>query len=120
MSENPGARVEPVCAATWVASWSDALRTVELDVDRAEELIRRMHRDPGFTPEPPGADEWVSPDLEGPVPEQFAARARRLLQRQIEVSAQLGEAMGQARSQRSALEKLEQAERRPVFLDTAV
>ncbi|GAB3467689.1 hypothetical protein AB1207_12440 [Kineococcus endophyticus] len=112
-----GAAAQP---SEWIAAWAEALRTVEGDVLLAEDLLRRLHGDPGFVPEVPVGDSWTSPDVTGPVPEQFAERARRLLARQEEVGAALEEAMHHVRSQTRALAKLDRAESRPVFLDTAV
>lgn len=116
MSQAAGAAGSP----EWVAAWSEALRTVEVDVLHAEELLRRLHRDPEYVPEVPTGDTWTSPDVAGPVPAQFAERARRLLARQEEVGAALEEAMHHVRYQTRALAKLDRAESRPVFLDTAV
>lgn len=107
-------------AGHWRAAWDSALRAVELDVDDAERLILRMRAGDDDLPERPVLDDWVVPALLGPLPNEFADRARRLLQRQSEVSERLVEAMVHARSHRRALGKFDQAERRPVFVDTAV
>ncbi|WP_328291743.1 hypothetical protein OG218_03125 [Kineococcus sp. NBC_00420] len=103
----------------WSSAWDDALRSVELDVDRAELLIRAMHA--GEEPsEGLPAHDWVAPAALGQVPHEFAERARVLLQRQLDVSERLAEAMIHARSRRRALGKFDPAERPPVFIDQAV
>jgi hypothetical protein len=117
MTEDSGAAAG---GTDWVRAWGDALRDVEVDVEQAENLLRQLHEEPDSLPELTFEADWTSPSLDGPVPEQFAERARRLLQRQIQVSSELGHAIVYARSQSRAINKLEQAETRPVFLDTAV
>jgi hypothetical protein len=107
-------------AGHWWAAWDSALRAVELDVEDAERLILRMHAGGDDVAPAPVVEDWVVPALLGPLPSEFADRARRLLRRQAEVSERLAEAMVHARSQRRALGKFDQAERRPVFVDTAV
>lgn len=103
----------------WRDSWDDALRAVELDVDDAEKLIHDMHAGVA-PPEISEPRDWVAPSLLGPVPTEFADRARALLQRQLDVSDRLAEAMVQARSQRKGLSKFDRAERPPVYVDRAL
>jgi hypothetical protein len=108
-----------VLEAHWHAAWDVALRAVELDVDEAERLIARMHdgEDAGV-PSPVG--DWIAPALLGPLPVEFAERARTLLRRQADVSERLAEAMVSARSQTRGLSKFDEAERAPVFVDRAL
>ncbi|WP_369054509.1 hypothetical protein [Kineococcus terrestris] len=119
----PAPAPAPVPAAPaedpWRSAWSAALRAVELDVADAERLIERLHSD-DEAPEAPPARDWIAPALPGPVPAEFAELARELLQRQLNVSERLAEAMVQTRSQRRALAKLDRAERPPVFVDRAL
>jgi hypothetical protein len=103
----------------WFSAWDDALRSVELDVEQAELLIRRMHAGED-APEERLTQDWVAPAALGQVPHEFAERARVLLQRQLDVSERLAEAMIHARSQRRALGKFDPAERPPVFVDQSV
>ncbi|WP_432565493.1 hypothetical protein [Kineococcus sp. SYSU DK003] len=103
-----------------MAEWSRALSSVELDVRVAEQLLERLH-----SAEPPVEDDirfthWTDPGLIGPIPTQFAERARALLARQLDVSERLAEAVVHARAERRALAKLDPAERRPVFVDKAL
>ncbi|MCI2240627.1 hypothetical protein MO973_35120 [Paenibacillus sp. TRM 82003] len=104
----------------WRDAWRSALRAVELDADAAEDLIERLHGEDDDVPEPEPRGDWIAPSLLGPVPAEFADRARALLQRQLDVSERLAEAMVQARSQRRGLAKLDRAERPPVFFDKAI
>lgn len=106
-------------AVDWSAAWDAALRTVELDVAEAERLIDAMHAGVDAPDVVPTTD-WVAPAALGQVPHEFAERARALLQRQLEVSDRLVEAMVYARSQRRGLSKFDAAERPPVFVDQAI
>ncbi|MEZ0166750.1 hypothetical protein AB2L27_18490 [Kineococcus sp. LSe6-4] len=114
-----GAATEERVPEHWATAWDAALAAVELDVESAERLIAQLHAGVDEAPEP--ADRpWVAPALLGPIPLEFADRARHLLARQTEVSERLAEAMVTVRSQTRALGKLDRAERRPVFLDRAL
>ncbi|WP_432486127.1 hypothetical protein [Kineococcus esterisolvens] len=104
----------------WRDAWRSALRAVELDVDAAEDLIDRLHHEDDDVPEQAPAGDWIAPGLLGPVPAEFADRARALLRRQADVTERLAEAMVQIRSQRRGLAKLDRAERAPVFIDKAL
>ncbi|PPK94502.1 hypothetical protein CLV92_1074 [Kineococcus xinjiangensis] len=102
----------------WRDAWSSALHAVELDVEAAEDLLARLHAGVDTdVAEVPVPQDWIEPSMLAPLPADFAERARRLLQRQMDVSERLAEAMVQARSQRRAMAKLEQAEHRPVYFD---
>ncbi|WP_432511042.1 hypothetical protein [Kineococcus sp. SYSU DK001] len=109
----------PVSLAHWRIAWDSALRAVELDLEDAERLIERLHREEDVVATASVGD-WVAPSLSGPVPTEFADRARALLQRQSDVSQRLVEAMGHVRTQRRALTKLDAVESRPVFIDRAL
>ncbi|NAZ86322.1 hypothetical protein [Kineococcus indalonis] len=104
----------------WRTAWAAALDAVELDVQTAEELVRSLHQGVDELPPSPPAQDWVAPSLLGPVPAEFAERARRLLQRQVDVSERLAEAVVHARSQRRALGRFERPEQPPVFVDKAL
>ncbi|WP_432571710.1 hypothetical protein [Kineococcus sp. SYSU DK005] len=109
-----------VPAEDWRTAWAAALDAVEMDVRTAEELVRSLHEGVDELPPSPLAQDWVEPSLLGPVPAEFAERARRLLQRQIDVGERLAEAVVHARSQRRALGRFERAEQPPVFVDRAL
>lgn len=111
---------EQQAAHHWRLAWDSALKAVELDVLDAERLISDMHHGFEELPEIPVTKDWVAPALLGQVPSEFADRARALLQRQLDVTERLEEAMVYARSQRRVLGKFDEPERRPVFVDAAL
>ena len=110
--------VQPSADDCWRSAWTTALQAVEMDVEAAESLIERLHAGAEPPAELPAAQPWVTPGLLGPLPLEFADKARELVQRQLDVSSRLAEAMVQTRSQRRALGKLDPAESIPVFVDT--
>jgi hypothetical protein len=75
----------------WVAAWSNALDALELDVDAADELLRTAHltsvRDVAV------ASAWHPPRDLGPLPASLEVRARTLLDRQLETSRRVGQAI---------------------------
>ncbi|MBB2899676.1 hypothetical protein FHR75_000464 [Kineococcus radiotolerans] len=114
----PVGPVEGIRGDRWRDAWSSALADVEVGVTAAEDLLTRLHRgDEDVPAELFDLQDWVAPSLLGPVPMEFGARARRLLERQLEVSERLAEALVQIRTQRRALGKMEAAGRPPVFFD---
>lgn len=119
-SSVPPVEPAPSPEQVWHDAWSAALREVELDVDAAEALIAAMHSGSEDEPAPAATNDFVDPSVLGPMPREFADRARVLLQRQLDVGQRLSEAMWQSRTQRRGLNKLSDAERRPVFLDQAL
>lgn len=92
------------------AAWVSALEELELDVATAEAQLAAGHLAP---PRP-----WVPKTL-GPLPEELAVRARRLLQRQLDVSAAMAHALQDNRRQLALLERIEsgRAPRRPAYVD---
>jgi hypothetical protein len=109
---------QPQVEQHWHTAWDAALQAVELDVEEAERLLVRMHA--GEEPEVAPLGDWIAPALLGPMPVEFADRARALLRRQSDVTELLAEAMVSARSQTRGLSKFDAPERRPVFVDTAL
>ncbi|GGM60913.1 hypothetical protein ACFFX1_28200 [Dactylosporangium sucinum] len=100
----------------WDAAWSAALDAMELEADEVERMLR--HRDmperlpaeaPGFTP-PPGI---------GPLPAALEERARRLVQRQLDLSRELSIAIAGNRQQARLVARLhrEADQSVPVYLD---
>jgi len=120
----PGPRaVTPVLAPAAVAApsfhdtWVSALAAAEVDVDAAEDLLRRLHAGEDVGALEPGP-AW--PGGRGPIPVEFAERARLLLQRQLRVSEELTAALLHTRTELNALKKLDPAEQRPIFFDQAL
>ena len=100
---------------TWAEDWHAALRAVELDVQDAEELLRRVHEGQDLPEEP--VVRRVPPPPSGRIPVEMAEQARRLLERQVDVSARLARAMAHSRSEATALRKFDRAESGPIFWD---
>ena len=108
-----------VAVDTQAEEWTAALREVELDVDAAEELLEALHRGAEFSDEVT-LPSWSAPQLSCPLPSDLVEHASSVLQRQLDVSRQLAEAIVQARVHHRALGKLDPAEHVPVFFDAAV
>lgn len=88
-----------------VHEWSDLLDRLERDIAVAVS---------GDEPEP-----WSPPAEAGPLPEELADRARRILDAQLESMAMLGKARNGARAHLDALSTVPdgQGPARPLFLD---
>ena len=99
-------------SGTWVTSWNDALARLELDADRAEQLIRdgRLLE---VEPEP-----WEPPSL-GPLPTDLVTRAHSILDRHTAVAAELAHAARENRQHASMLSRIDggPAGRLPVYVD---
>jgi hypothetical protein len=103
---------------SWDAAWSAALDAMELEADDVARMLR--HRDlleaadaaaPAFAP-PPGL---------GPLPLELQERARRLVQRQLDLSRELSIAIAGNRQQARLVSRLHReggtGQPPPVFLD---
>ncbi|RJK92821.1 hypothetical protein [Vallicoccus soli] len=104
------------------AAWVEALDDLEVDVERAEALLRAHAV--AEAPEPaPDAPAWaVPPGVQGPLPQDLAARAAAILERQLRASEELVRAMSGNRRQAALAARLDPGDRRerPVFLDRAL
>ena len=98
----------------WQDSWVEALDTLELEVERAEALLRSAEAPEAAI----GQRPWQPPDL-GPLPDTLHARAVALLDRQLAAAEALTRAMLGARRHTELLGRLSGAEgdRRPVYVD---
>jgi hypothetical protein len=100
----------------WDTAWVAALDALELEADEIERLLR--HRDvlenASLTPV-----TFTPPDGLGPLPLALADRARRLVQRQLDLARELTIAMAGNRQQARLVDRLhrEAVETVPVFLD---
>src|SRR3954467_9409640 len=74
----------------WIVAWSNALDELELDVDKADQLLRTAHKT--SAPEVAVASAWRPPHDLGPLPASLEVRARALLVRQLETARLVGEA----------------------------
>jgi hypothetical protein len=108
----PGAQRE---TADFHESWVAALEVLELEVDRAEDLLR-CHAD-----QLPDAVPWTPPTGLGVLPLTLLTRARALHDRQLEVAAGLAVAMLGNRRQAALVEAIDNTRpgARPVFVDRA-
>lgn len=107
----------PVPAPSFHDTWVSALAAAEVDVEEAEDLLRRLHAGEDVDAVRPGP-AW--PGGRGPLPVELAERARLLLRRQLRVSEELTAAMLHTRTELNALKKLDPAEQRPIFFDQAL
>lgn len=86
--------------ADWRAAWEAALDRLELDVERAEEILA--------TPGQPGRPltPWVPGDVAGPIPEDMVERARLLHARQLRAVEQMISQVTATRRQRAYMDRL--------------
>ncbi len=96
-------------------AWVAALVVLELDVDRAEDLLR------SHTAEVPDLIPWTPPTGIGMLPLTLVDRVRVLHQRQLEVAVVLAAAIAGNRRQSALAEAIDSTrpEARPVFVDRA-
>jgi hypothetical protein len=101
----------------WDSAWSAALDEMELAADEVERLLR--HRDADELPRMTGL-EFQPPTHLGPLPVDLSQRARQLLQRQLDLSTQLGLAIAGNRAQAKLVTRLnhERTTTVPLFLDS--
>jgi hypothetical protein len=106
----------PEPAGEWDAAWSAALDAMELEVDEVEQLLR--HRDV-LENAPVEPVTFTPPEGLGPLPIALADRARRLVQRQLDLSRELTIAIAGNRQQARLVNRLhrEAVETVPVYLD---
>lgn len=106
-----------LAAPTWDAAWSTALTELELDVAKAEALLRADHvpaKGPAAT-----VAQWRPPVGLGPLPASLMTRAQALLDRQLDVGRRIAEAANLSRRQAAAAEGMRSRPPAvPVYLDT--
>lgn len=108
-------------------AWAQALDELELEVDRAERLLRAVH-DPGSHHPGEAFDEsgaaldvpWVAPRIREPLPASMVERAQLLLERQLATAGRLATAMTTSRRHMDVVETLARAESRPMYVDQAL
>lgn len=84
--------------APWRAEWEAALDRLELDVERAEQLLRAND------PEPLPA--WEPPVMRGPLPSDLEPRARLILERQLALANDVALAVTRTRKQQALTAKV--------------
>ncbi len=105
----------PSPSPTFDAAWARALDELELEVDRAEALLSAEHARTGEPGHALGA--WVPPRLATPLPDTMVERAERLLERQLLVAGRLAAAMTSSRRHLDVVERLVDADPRPMYVD---
>jgi hypothetical protein len=105
-------------APDWTAAWAQALDDLELDVLRAEQLLRAVH---GAGEQPDAPRPWDPPANLGPLPETMLERAQQVHARQLEVTTQLAAAAVRSRRDLDLARRIEgtPAPSRPLFVDAA-
>lgn len=106
----------PVAAeAAWDTAWLTALGDLELEVERAEALLRSAQ------PELPEVSPWEPPVGLGPLPRTLLDRAQALHERQLRVTARIVESLARNRVQSAVTARIEtgQPAGRPVYVDQA-
>lgn len=96
-------------------AWVAALVVLELEVDRAEKLLRFR------TAEVPSLIPWTPPTSLGTLPLALLDRAKILHARQLEIGALLGAAMVGNRRQAEFADAIDSTRpnARPIFVDRA-
>jgi hypothetical protein len=107
---------------TWDAAWDAALTDLELDVHRAEALLRAVHAGAELpSSQDVLRDRWDPPRGLGPLPWPLVERARAVLARQQQVAQQLVEATHVNRRHARAANALrDRSVSTPVYLDVAL
>ena len=88
----------------WVVAWSEALDALELDVDKADELLRTAHL--ASVQDVAVASAWRPPHDLGSLPTSLEVRARTILARQLDTARRTGEAIVVSRRQLAATKAL--------------
>lgn len=101
------------------AAWAAALDDLELEVDRAERLLRAEHTRTDAD-NAPAAGAWAPPTLRTPLPDSMRERAERLLERQLAVAGRLSTAMTSSRRHLEVVDRLVPSDARPMYLDEAL
>jgi hypothetical protein len=114
----------PPRADAFRAAWVSALDALELDVEHAEALLRSAAGAPADGPDEPAPAPggWTVPVVHGPLPDDLAARAAAVLERQLRAGEELARAMSGNRRHAALAARLDSGGRRerPVFLDRAL
>lgn len=98
-------------AEAWGAAWRAALDELELSLDRAELLLHSAQPEPL----PP----WQPPSLTGAPPPDQLERARRILDRHLRVTRELGNAMTMTRQQLTLISRMghNRPQETPLYID---
>jgi hypothetical protein len=101
----------------WAGAWAAALEAMELEADAVERMLR--HRD--MLQHAADGGLFAPPDGIGPLPMELTERARRLVQRQLDLSRELSIAIAGNRQQARLVTRLQRegptGQPPPVYLD---
>ena len=106
----------PLQPVDWDAAWHTALTDLELEVERAEALLRSA--EPGL----PEVARWTPPAGLGPMPPGLLDRARALHERQLRATARIVESLARNRAQSAVTARIETGHvpgGAPVYVDHA-
>ena len=84
----------------WHACWSEALDGLEIELERAEELLASGHVPAGESA------SWRPPSLP-PIPPDLVERARIVHARQLELAARMTRRLGDMKRQQSLVDRME-------------
>ncbi|MET7420638.1 hypothetical protein [Dactylosporangium sp. NPDC005555] len=103
-------------AGQWDTAWATALDAMELEADEVEQMLR--HRDV-LESAPVTPVTFTPPEGLGPLPIALQDRARRLVQRQLDLARELTIAMAGNRQQARLVNRLhrETVDTVPVYVD---
>lgn len=104
-------------------AWQRALDDLEVDVERAEALLRDGHEDHGGPDARDGGPPtvtWTAPRLDAPLPDSMRERAERILERQLAVTGRLASAMTSSRRHMDVVDRLVPSDARPMYVDQAL
>jgi hypothetical protein len=99
----------------WTDAWTTALSELELEVDRAEALLKTAE------PSAPEVSAWTPPKHIGPMPAALLDRAKAVHERQVLVTQAIVQALTHNRAQAAVTARMEtgHAASRPVYVDRA-
>jgi hypothetical protein len=87
----------------WLDAWTDALDAIELDVAKAEDLLRNAHL--ARVEDVAAASVWQPPTTLGPLPAALHVRASAILERQLDVARRTAEALAYSRRHLAAADR---------------
>ncbi len=99
----------------WAGAWTTALGELELEVNRAEALLKSAET------EAPEVSQWAPPSHIGPLPAELLDRAKALHAKQMRVTQAIMTALTHNRAQAAVTARMETGHvaPRPVYVDRA-
>lgn len=112
----------PARAEGWVSAWEGALDGLELDVERAEALLRAVHAGEMGAGATPATAAWLPLSRLGPLPESMLDRARQVHTRQLSIAGEIASAVVRSRRELALVRRLTgpAPASRPMFVDASV